>query len=180
MSSPLRSKESEQRLPRISSCRWMISSRKILPPKNTSKMAAPLSDALKFDGKTYYLTREWNNMCIHYNTKAFEDAGVERPKDDWTWDDFIAVAQKLTKGDAGNKNFGLDSPSSILVCNHGLTPMAPPCSPPIGGNRIWMIRRPWNRSSLFTRWSMSTRSLHRSKEPEATLSSPCLPEVKSP
>src|ERR1700723_1268013 len=43
-----------------------------------------LNDALKFEGKTYYLTREWNNMCIHYNTQAFEDAGIDRPKDDWT------------------------------------------------------------------------------------------------
>jgi multiple sugar transport system substrate-binding protein len=70
-------------------------------------VAPALSDALKFDGKTYYLTREWNNMCIHYSTKAFEDAGIERPKDDWTWDDFVTIAQKLTKGDAGNRSFRL-------------------------------------------------------------------------
>jgi multiple sugar transport system substrate-binding protein len=73
-------------------------------------VAPALHDALKVGGKTYYLTREWNNMCIHYNTKAFADAGIERPKDDWTWDDFLAIAQKLTKGEAGNKTFGFGLP----------------------------------------------------------------------
>ena len=42
--------------------------------------APALTDALKVNGKTYYLTREFNNMCIHYNTKLFADAGVEPPK----------------------------------------------------------------------------------------------------
>jgi multiple sugar transport system substrate-binding protein len=100
-------------------------------------VAAPLSDALKFDGKTYYLTREWNNMCIHYNTKAFEDAGIERPKDDWTWDDFIAVAQKLTKGDAGNKNFGFGLP----FFNFGLQPW-------FNTNGTSVLTPDWRKSNL--------------------------------
>jgi ABC-type glycerol-3-phosphate transport system substrate-binding protein len=81
-------------------------------------VAPALSDALKFEGKTYYLTREWNNMCIHYNTKAFEEAGIERPRDDWTWDDFITIAEKLTKGEAGNRSFGFGLP----FFNFGLQP----------------------------------------------------------
>ncbi|HEY6841341.1 MAG: multiple sugar transport system substrate-binding protein [Verrucomicrobiota bacterium] len=100
-------------------------------------VAAPLSDALKFDGKTYYLTREWNNMCIHYNTKAFEDAGIERPKDDWTWDDFIAIAQKLTKGDAGNKNFGFGLP----FFNFGLQPW-------FNTNGTSVLTPDWRKSNL--------------------------------
>ena len=31
-------------------------------------------------------------MLIYYNTKMFEAAGIDRPSDDWTWDDFLAIA----------------------------------------------------------------------------------------
>jgi multiple sugar transport system substrate-binding protein len=100
-------------------------------------VAAPLNDALKFQGKTYYLTREWNNMCIHYNTKAFQDAGIERPKDDWTWDDFTAIAQKLTKGDAGNRSFGFGLP----FFNFGLQPW-------FNTNGTSTLTADWKKSNL--------------------------------
>ncbi|MBV8375653.1 MAG: sugar ABC transporter substrate-binding protein, partial [Verrucomicrobia bacterium] len=80
--------------------------------------APALTNALKMDGKIYYLTREFNNMCIHYNTKLFTDAGVEPPKKDWTWDDFVNVGKKLTKGEAGNQIFGFGIP----FFNFGLQP----------------------------------------------------------
>ncbi|MBV9392105.1 MAG: extracellular solute-binding protein [Verrucomicrobia bacterium] len=83
-----------------------------------SDTAPALTSALKVNGKTYYLTREFNNMCIHYNTKMFADAGIDQPKKDWTWDDFLAVAQKLTKGESGNKTFGFGVP----FFNFGLQP----------------------------------------------------------
>ena len=33
------------------------------------------------EGTTYYLTREWNNMIIHYNPRMFDEAGltIRRP-----------------------------------------------------------------------------------------------------
>jgi multiple sugar transport system substrate-binding protein len=37
-----------------------------------------LHNALKYQDATYYMTREWNNMIIHYNTQLFEEAGLER------------------------------------------------------------------------------------------------------
>jgi multiple sugar transport system substrate-binding protein len=57
-------------------------------------------------------------MLIYYNTKMFKDAGIERPSDDWTWDDFLAISQKLTKGSGGNKVYGFALP----YFNFGLTP----------------------------------------------------------
>jgi multiple sugar transport system substrate-binding protein len=80
--------------------------------------APALTDALKVNGKTYYLTREFNNMCIHYNTKLFADAGVEPPKQDWTWDDFVEVGKKVSQGKAGNQVFGFGIP----FFNFGLQP----------------------------------------------------------
>lgn len=77
-----------------------------------------LHDSLKYQDATYYMTREWNNMIVHYNTQLFEEAGLERPSSDWTWDDFLDTALTLTKGEGGNKVFGF----AIPFFNFGLTP----------------------------------------------------------
>ena len=45
------------------------------------------------EGKLYLLPEAWNNMMIYYNTKVFKEAGVSRPADDWTWDDFSRASQ---------------------------------------------------------------------------------------
>jgi Bacterial extracellular solute-binding protein len=58
------------------------------------------------DGKLYLLPEAWNNMMIYYNTKVFKEAGVSRPADDWTWDDFLALAKRLTSGEGPSKRFG--------------------------------------------------------------------------
>lgn len=78
-----------------------------------------LHDALKGpDGTTYYLTREWNNMMIHYNTRMFDEAGIEPPAADWTWDDFLETAKALTTGSGDTKVFGF----AIPYFNFGLAP----------------------------------------------------------
>jgi multiple sugar transport system substrate-binding protein len=64
------------------------------------------------------MTREWNNMIIHYNTEMFEQAGLEAPAHDWTWDDFVATAVQLTSGEGADKIFGF----AIPYFNFGLTP----------------------------------------------------------
>lgn len=79
---------------------------------------APLLDGLSLDGQLYFLPNTWNSMLIYYNTAMFDAAGVERPADDWTWDDFTAIAQQLTTGDGGDKVFGFALP----YFNFGLTP----------------------------------------------------------
>ncbi len=37
----------------------------------------------------------WNNMVMYYNTKIFKEKGLEPPKPDWTWDDFLAACLKI-------------------------------------------------------------------------------------
>ncbi|PWT86341.1 MAG: hypothetical protein C5B58_01575 [Acidobacteria bacterium] len=70
------------------------------------------------DGKLYLVPEAWNNMMIYYNTKVFNEAGVARPPDDWTWDDFLALAKRLTSGQSSSKRFGFGIP----YFNFGLTP----------------------------------------------------------
>jgi multiple sugar transport system substrate-binding protein len=70
------------------------------------------------EGKLYLLPEAWNNMMIYYNTKVFKEAGLARPPDDWTRDDFLALAKRLTTGEGPTKRFGFGMP----YFNFGLTP----------------------------------------------------------
>lgn len=49
------------------------------------------------DGHRYQLPTEYNTVGIWYNVKLFHDAGVSEPASDWTWNDFLKAAHKLTK-----------------------------------------------------------------------------------
>ena len=50
-----------------------------------------------FGGKTYGLPYDYNNMMIWFNTKRLAEEGLEVPPEDWTFDDLLTYAKKLTK-----------------------------------------------------------------------------------
>jgi multiple sugar transport system substrate-binding protein len=54
-----------------------------------------LLSMLQYQGKQLELPFSWNNMVMYYNTKIFEDKGIEPPKKGWTWDDFLGVAKQI-------------------------------------------------------------------------------------
>ncbi len=60
-----------------------------------------LLDTFVIDGKTYAYPLDWNNMVVFYNVAHFKDAGLAEPKGDWTFDQFLDTAKKLTKRPAG-------------------------------------------------------------------------------
>jgi multiple sugar transport system substrate-binding protein len=59
-----------------------------------------LLNALRYNGTLNLLPVEWNTTVVFYNTDMFQEAGLPPPSDNWTWDDLLASAQKLTKRDA--------------------------------------------------------------------------------
>ncbi|MCL3859808.1 sugar ABC transporter substrate-binding protein [Actinotalea sp. K2] len=81
-------------------------------------MNPTLVDGFTKDGSTYLVPNTWNSMLIYYNTQMFADAGIERPADDWTWDDFLAIANQLTTGDGASKVYGFGLP----YFNFGIMP----------------------------------------------------------
>ena len=89
------------------------------------------------DGKTWYVPHSWNNMVIHYNTKMFAEAGIEPPKADWTWSDFLEIAKALTTGEGDNKVFGFGIP----FFNFGLTPW-------LLTNDTYQLDELWTKSNL--------------------------------
>ena len=79
-------------------------------------------DLGRVDGKQYALIRDASTFQMGYNKDMFDEAGVEYPKNDWTWDDFLAAAQKLTKKENGKTvQFGIENyyTNELLVSNGG-------------------------------------------------------------
>jgi multiple sugar transport system substrate-binding protein len=57
--------------------------------------------AFSMDGKQYGLVESFSNVVLFYNKDLFDAAGVAYPSADWTWEDELAAAQKLTDPSKG-------------------------------------------------------------------------------
>ncbi len=64
-------------------------------------------------GEQYYFVRDYNPLCLFYNKDVFDKYGVAYPTADWTWEDAIAAAKKMTvKDEKGNYEcFGFNAQS---------------------------------------------------------------------
>ncbi len=58
-----------------------------------------LINAFSHDGKVYGIPKDFNTLGLFYNKKMFEEANLDEPTDDWTWDDLKSAAAALTKAD---------------------------------------------------------------------------------
>ena len=63
--------------------------------------APSLLEAFQQDGTQYGLPASFSNVVLYYNKALFDDAGVDYPTADWTWEDEQAAAEKLTDEAAG-------------------------------------------------------------------------------
>lgn len=59
------------------------------------------------EGDLYGLPADAQPQVMVYNKKMFDEAGVAYPTDDWTWDDMLEAAKKLTKADQSQYGFFL-------------------------------------------------------------------------
>nr|WP_269846531.1 sugar ABC transporter substrate-binding protein [Paenibacillus roseus] len=63
---------------------------------NLDEFYPSIIDAYKLDGKLYGLPQDLSPTVIYYNKDLFDQANLPYPADDWTQDDFITAAKKLT------------------------------------------------------------------------------------
>lgn len=63
-----------------------------------------VEQSTKRNGKTYLVPLQAATMVMFYAKKIFDGAGVAYPKDDWTFEQFVETAKKLT--DASKGTFG--------------------------------------------------------------------------
>ncbi len=69
-----------------------------------------LSGFATTSGEQFGLPASFSTVLTYYNKDLFDQAGVQYPTDDWTWEDEISAAEKLT--DAQNGVYGLVAPYS--------------------------------------------------------------------
>ncbi len=62
-----------------------------------------LLDSARYKGDVYGLPRDIESHALYYNKKLFDAAGVKYPTDEWSWDDLLAAAEKLTIKDASGR-----------------------------------------------------------------------------
>ncbi len=56
------------------------------------------------------MPRDITSKVMFFNTELFEKAGVAIPDANWTWDDFEAIARKMTRdldGDGKTDQWGI-------------------------------------------------------------------------
>lgn len=63
-------------------------------------------DATAEDGKVYALPGDIKEYIIWINKDDLEEAGLEVPPLNWTWDQFEEYAEKLTWGEGPDKHYG--------------------------------------------------------------------------
>lgn len=70
---------------------------------------AGLDVSTRRKGKRYLIPLQMATMVMFYAKKPFQEAGIPFPTDDWTFEQFIEIAKKLTKTDGAKKMFGLQA-----------------------------------------------------------------------
>jgi multiple sugar transport system substrate-binding protein len=78
------------------------------PDANWEDFVPGARDAATFEGAVLGVPALIDNLAVVYNEALFDEAGLEYPSDQWTWDDFRAAAKALT--DPAQKQFGFSYP----------------------------------------------------------------------
>ncbi len=62
-----------------------------------SKYPEDITELYTYDGKNYAIPKDVDTIALWYNKTMFDEAGLEYPTADWTWDDLYNAAKALTK-----------------------------------------------------------------------------------
>ncbi len=73
--------------------------------KLSNYFEAPTKD-YEFEGKQYGLPREATTTIMVINKELFQKNGIAMPGENWTWDDYLKIAQQLTRGEGTQKTWG--------------------------------------------------------------------------
>ena len=74
-------------------------------------------EPFRWQGTLMCVPQNLSSLAVYYNRDLFDRAGVPRPTDDWTWEDFLHAARALTRDTTGRgrvDQFGLGTEVSIF------------------------------------------------------------------
>lgn len=77
---------------------------------NLSDYPQPIIDFGYYEGKLYMVSLGNTGPCIFYNATLFEQAGMEVPTGDWTWEEFAQTILDVSEA-LGPEYFGSDDPA---------------------------------------------------------------------
>jgi multiple sugar transport system substrate-binding protein len=72
------------------------------PDVNVDDFWPAIMPAYRWSGDTFAFPYDLSTMLLMYNKKLFDEAGVPYPVGEWTWDQFLDAAMKLTKDTDGD------------------------------------------------------------------------------
>jgi multiple sugar transport system substrate-binding protein len=78
------------------------------PAFNWNDFSEGARQAATVNGQVFGIPALIDNLAIVYNKDLFQQAGVDPPTADWTWDDFTTAAKALT--DASKQQYGFAFP----------------------------------------------------------------------
>jgi len=70
------------------------------------------------DGKVFGVPHAINSVALFYNEELFDKAGLEYPNENWTWEDVLEAAKKLTgpkNKDGVSDVYGFGLPASMTL-----------------------------------------------------------------
>ena len=84
-------------------------------------------ESFTWQGQVLCIPQNLSSLVVYYNKKLFDQAGIAPPANDWTWEDFLSTAQKLTSdldGDGRPDQHGLGFEISLarfapFIWQHG-------------------------------------------------------------
>ncbi|MFO7682719.1 MAG: sugar ABC transporter substrate-binding protein [Chloroflexota bacterium] len=62
----------------------------------------PVIDSFRFADELWCIPQNMSSLVVYYNQDLFDAAGLPYPADNWTWNDFLTAAQRLTVDLDGN------------------------------------------------------------------------------
>ena len=68
-------------------------------PMNLDDFYGPMLEIGRIGDGIYTLPKDFSTMAIFYNRAIFDEAGIDYPTNDWSWEEFREIAQKLTTED---------------------------------------------------------------------------------
>lgn len=68
-----------------------------ITPEYKNELYPVVLQALSYNGSVYAVARDVSSRVMYFNKAMFDAAAVPIPDANWTWEDFRALAKKLTK-----------------------------------------------------------------------------------
>lgn len=74
-----------------------------------ARVGQTAKDIYSYDGHLYGIADRGGSMVLFYNKDMFDEAGLDYPTSDWTWDDMLEAAKALTGGEGEEETWGFGS-----------------------------------------------------------------------